>query len=187
MGKSKGPRVKVKAAEVEQEPIAPSVPHPAIAGTAKIWSVLIAIGSVGGFISLVEKAWTVAVGETKPVIRPLNLSADPFSLPFVIKNPSSIFTMANSTWICGIESAGGGPGAGEMANLGIAYGKATDIPPGQSLLARCPVGGAGGADATITPLVRYKTIGVAREYKDAAFTWLAKANPPQWTEGKPLK
>lgn len=199
MGKSKGPRVKVKSTEVGhphskgQEP-APSAPHPAIARTAKVWSVLIAIGSAGGFISLVEKAWTVAVAETKPDVRPLNLSPDPFSLPFVIKNQSALFTMADATWICGVNSVVGPRGA-SLNDIGLIPRKSTDVPtdvpsdilPGRSLLARCPIAGAGANDATITPIVKYKTFGIPREYNESSLTWLSKATPPQWIEGRPLR
>ena len=72
-----------------EEPTSPSS-NPA----AKVWAVLIAIGSIGGFVSLAEKVWTIAITETKPDIRPLNFSADPFSLPFVIRNQSTVFTMS---------------------------------------------------------------------------------------------
>lgn len=197
LGKSKGPRVKVKSAEVEQEPIAPSGPHPVIARTAKMWSVLIAIGSVGGFVSLVDRAWTAAVAETKPDVRPLNLSSDPFSLPFVIKNRSAFFAMTDATWVCGVNSVVGPQGA-SLNNIGLIPRRSTvapteapshvpsDILPGRSLLARCPIAGAGANDATITPIVRYKTLWLTREYSEASFTWLSKANPPQWIEGRPL-
>lgn len=177
----------------EQPP--PPAHHPVIARTAKVWSVLIAIGSVGGFLSLAEKAWTVAVGQTKPDVRPLNLSADPFTLPFVIKNQSSLFTIADATWICRIDSVGN-PRTGAVSDLDLIPAtpskillpaNPTDILPGRSLLARCPIGGAAGSDATIIPILRYKTFGLAREYSDSSFTWLSKANPPQWIEGMPLK
>jgi hypothetical protein len=174
----------------KQQPAMPPAPHPAVAKTAKAWSILIAIGSVSGFVSLAEKAWSVAVEQTKPV-RPLNLSADPFSLPIVIKNPSSIFAMTNITWICGVDSVGDHARGGSMTNVGIMPGRNTNFPtnisPGQSLLVRCPIGGAGGSDATIVPIVKYETLGIAREYHESSLTWLSKATPPQWIEGKPLR
>ena len=159
-----------------EEPASPSPSNPA----AKVWSVLIAIGSIGGFVSLAEKVWTIAITETKPDIRPLNLSADPFSLPFVIRNQSTVFTMSGVRWACGIDS-------GSLSDLSLlTYGAPTDILAGRSLLARCPAE-AKDSDATIIPIVRYKTFGLPRFYFESSFTWLAKASPPQWIEGKTLR
>lgn len=174
----------------KQQPTTPIAPHPAISRTAKVWSILIAIGSASGFFSLAEKAWTIAVEHTKPDVRPLNLSSDPFSLPLVIKNQSSVFAMTDITWVCGIDSVGD-PRGGSMADFGIIPGRKTNTPanisPGKSLLVRCPIGGAGGSDATIVPIVKYKTLGIAREYNESSLTWLSKATPPQWIEGRPLR
>jgi|SRR4051812_27096570 hypothetical protein len=166
-----------------EEPSTPSAPNPAASRTAKVWSLLIAIGSIGGFVSLLEKVWTFAISDTKPNIRALNLSSNQFSLPFVIKNESTVFTMRDAKWACGVT-----PSGGSIKDISLlSYGTPTDVLPGRSLLARCPVPGEWNVDATIIPVVSYTTFGLPRSYSETSFTWLANASPPQWIEGKQLK
>jgi hypothetical protein len=52
---------------------------------ARVWTTLIAVGAIGGFLGLVEKGWDILIRDTQPEISTLNISRDPFSLPFVLK------------------------------------------------------------------------------------------------------
>src|SRR6476661_3859801 len=94
---------------------------------SKAWAIIIGVGALGGFLGISEKLYSFFITETRPEVRALNLAPDPFLLPFVIKNPSLFFSMHETTWTCGIDHVGNSQTG--IANLGIIYGRPTDISP----------------------------------------------------------
>jgi hypothetical protein len=94
--------------------------------------------------------------------------------------------MSEVEWTCGIdriESNGS-----KIFGLNLSYDAKTRIAQRGMLLVKCPIGNFDpSGDATIVPKVKYKTLWFDRTYDQTSFTWLGKANPPQWIPGSPLR
>jgi hypothetical protein len=107
-------------------------------------------------------------------------------LPFSIRNVGSFFEIKDAQWICRIPNLTFR--GNSFTDLTIATGGKTTIAPNSTVLARCSIkGAASNVQATVTPVITYKTLWISREYGDASFTWLADASPPHWIEGRPMK
>jgi hypothetical protein len=150
----------------------------------RTWAALVSIGAIGGFVNLIEQGWKSFVFDTEPQIEFPALATDPFSLPFSIKNNSPIFALRETQWRCRIDRIE--RATGSLTLWDADYTKAGEITPGKAALARCYVQGDGKFGATITALVKYKTLWFSREADPAAFTWLADAQPPRWIAGRPI-
>jgi len=128
----------------------------------------------------------VTISETQPTIQAPGLAGDPFALPFSIRNNSAFFPMVDAEWLCGIDHITNEQGGG-LSNLSLEYAGKTTIPIHGVMLGRCPVRFTGKIQATIIPIIKYKTLGIQRTYESMVFTWLPDAQPPQWIAGKPIQ
>jgi hypothetical protein len=151
----------------------------------KIWSIVIAVGSIGGLLSISDKAWDFLVAQTRPEILPPTSATDPFSLPFSIKNRSAFFDMTDAQWLCGVERIK--TNTLEILGLSLTTNAKTTIEPGDTILVTCPVDATSDADATIKPIIKYKTLGIARSYDGPSLTWLKNGNPARWVYGRPYR
>jgi hypothetical protein len=189
------PRSRGRRRQQQPEQTQPSLPAPSppqahskslLQRFALAWSAVVSIGAIGGLWALLDRGWDVFVLHTQPKIEGPGLATDPFVLPFSIKNVGSFFEIKDAQWICNIPSLT--IGNSSFTNLAIATGGKTAIAPNSNVLARCPIkGGANNTQATVTPIIKYKTLWIPRQYNDTSFTWLADANPPHWIEGRPIQ
>jgi hypothetical protein len=160
---------------------------------ASTWSTLIAIGAIGGLLSLVEKGWHIFVVETIPEITAPELGNDPFALPVSIKNPNPVFSMTDVWITCSTTqdskkqfNAKIDKENGSYDSSFRGYTKKAEIPPLTTILVACPLADP-KFDATITPSLEYTVLGLWRRSHDASFTWLASASPPHWRPGEALE
>lgn len=183
MARGKAARTKKPASAVS---LSPPVKE---SGWTRGFRVFVAIGSLGGTISLVGSAYDLLIGQTEPEITfpAAGDSTDPFSLPIAIKNPSKIFAMRDAQWTCVINNLSvrsGSTSFFEMRDNSFIF-ESTSVPPNRTYLARCPVNiGADNIQTTVTARVAYKTLIYSRTY-EMPFTWLGNAKTPRWIAGRP--
>jgi hypothetical protein len=146
-------------------------------------------GRILTLIAAVSLVWTFSDHvyqtylSTRPEIHVSGQDASAFSLPFSVKNNSSIFTMYQAEWKCGIRKVQLGQLI--IQDLSVTYSAAkASIPPGGTAYFRCNVTDLTPDTAVIVPFISYKTLGFPRVYEDAVFTWLPQAKPPRWIEGE---
>jgi hypothetical protein len=193
MSKSKWRPPDRKSVLSPQSPIpseTPTPPKPRRLITA--WNTFVAIGAIGGTLGLMDKGWSFFVLNTEPEIRAPGLATDAFSLPFSIKNPSSVFAMYATQWFCRADDVNKGPV--RVAGIEFTSGNKANIAPGATILAHCQIlridfpKNNSVRQSTITAVVRYKTLQIIpRENSDFSFTWLPDAQPPHWEPGKVLE
>jgi hypothetical protein len=125
----------------------------------------------------------------------------PFSLPFIVKNKSTFFTMEKVAFRCvplKIVTVNNVRMYGPIDSGGIQNMAQPDISPGGEADFKCLFGRRGQNEAVvdfprddkvltakIAIGLTYRTVGVSRKPPPMEFTWYATANPPQWVEGHP--
>jgi hypothetical protein len=162
MKKRKPPRAKVNATQPSPpaQPPTPFRPQP-LQVLETWWGKLLAIFAVLGALQTpfnIYDLFRSIYADTSPEISVSADDANPFVLPFRIKNNSHFFPMTSVTWVCGVDDLRSPVGSG-ISGIGVR----TDQPPviiwpTRDATFRCPIGADKSISAVINPAVHYQIL-----------------------------
>jgi hypothetical protein len=172
------------------------IPEPPLGQHKKlrlIWSVAkgvavflaTAVGLILGFWGAIGPPWPVA-----PEIRPTGCdSTDPFLLPFSIRNPSALFSLTATGFLCDAFNIRL-PDNTRIADLHSGRSGPVDISPGQVVNFTCSVKAPPNSVSVEAQRVRVKyddIISKGNEHASAIYNFMHTSAGCQWIEGSTVR
>jgi len=116
--------------------------------------------------------------------------SSPFAFPFKISNRSSVFSMRNAEFFCGIDEVRTRQG-GKFSQFSVVDSRRATITQKGSDDFHCilgsevfPLSPNAIISAHIFVRVKYNTLWVRRVSPETEFTWFTGASAPRWISGK---
>jgi len=197
MPKSRGTRRRQE--RQRQAPLQPQAPQSRLAAFLR-WLVATPLRrlefGVSLFVGLAAIAGAVLDAFRNPDIDSLgNDPKDPFTIPFVVRNNSYLFSMRDAEFLCIPYMVTGGNNNATYGEGWVEGAFTMTIEPGESVDFRCPIGTptSGTNDVLMLPSiktahifvqVRYKTLWHERLSPKVEFTWYTATSSPRWIKGK---